>query len=107
MITLLQSASAAQGGGMTQLILMLVLMFAIMYFFMIRPQRKRQKEIQEFRNQLTIGSRVVTNGGIYGTVKKLNEGEPYITIEVASGVNIQVDRNYVFADPNQAAMATK
>ena len=92
---------------MTQLILMLVLMFAIMYFFMIRPQRKRQKEIQEFRNQLTIGSRVVTNGGIYGTVKKLNEGEPYITIEVASGVNIQVDRNYVFADPNQAAMATK
>ena len=83
------------------MLIMLALMFVIMYFFMIKPQRKRQKEIQEFRNKLEIGSRVVTNGGIYGTVKDLNQGEAYITIEIAKGVTIQVDRNMVFADPNQ------
>ena len=103
LLILLQDAgqTGAGGGGMIQLLIMLALMFVIMYFFMIKPQRKRQKEIQEFRNKLAIGSRVVTNGGLYGTVKNLNEGETYITIEIAKGVDIQVDRNYVFADPNQ------
>ena len=99
---ILQDAGAATGGGgMMPMLIMLALMFVIMYFFMIKPQRKRQKEIQEFRNKLEIGARVVTNGGIYGTVKDLNQGEAYITIEIAKGVAIQVDRNYVFADPNQ------
>ena len=83
-------------------LLMIVALFAIMYFFMIRPQQKRQKEIQNFRNNLTVGTRVVTNGGIYGTIKDLNEGESYVTIEIAKGVTIQVDRNYVFADTTQA-----
>ena len=103
-INFLQDAAPAGGGGF-QLIIMLVLMFAIMYFFMIRPQKKRQKEIQEFRNRLDIGSKIVTNGGIYGVVKELNMGEPFITIEISKGVNIKVDRNDVFADPNQAAMS--
>ena len=103
-INFLQDAAPAGGGGF-QVIIMLVLMFAIMYFFMIRPQKKRQKEIQEFRNRLDIGSKIVTNGGIYGVVKELNMGEPFITIEISKGVNIKVDRNYVFADPNQAAMS--
>ena len=99
---LLQDAGqSGAGGGMMPMLIMLLLMFVIMYFFMIKPQKKRQKEIQEFRNKLEIGSRVVTNGGIYGTVKNLNEGESYITIEVSKGVDIQVDRNFVFADPNQ------
>ncbi|MBR3530724.1 MAG: preprotein translocase subunit YajC [Bacteroidaceae bacterium] len=104
-INYLQDAAPAAGGGGMQLIIMLVLMFAIMYFFMIRPQKKRQKEIQEFRNQLQVGSKVITSGGIYGVVKELNMGEPYLTIEISKGVNIKIDRNYVFADPNQAAMS--
>lgn len=83
------------------MIIMLVVMFAILYFFMIRPQQKRQKEIQKFRNSLTIGSKVITAGGMYGTVKDLNEGENYITLEVSKGVTIQIDRNYVFADSTQ------
>lgn len=101
---LLQAASAAspaQGGMDYTMIIMLVAMFAILYFFMIRPQQKRQKEIQKFRNSLTIGSKVITAGGMYGTVKELNEGENYITLEVSKGVTIQVDRNYVFADSAQ------
>ena len=104
-INFLQDAAPAAGGGGMQLIIMLVLMFAIMYFFMIRPQKKRQKEIQEFRNRLDIGSKIVTNGGIYGVVKELNVGEPYLTIEVSKGVSIKVDRNSVYADPNQAALS--
>jgi len=85
------------------LIFMLVLMFVIMYFFMIRPQQKRQKEIQKFREALTVGTSVVTAGGVYGTVKDLNAGEPFITLEIAKGVTIKVDRNNVFAESSQAA----
>lgn len=80
---------------------MIVAMFAIVYFFMIKPQRKRQKEIENFRKSLAIGSKVVTASGVYGTVKSLNEGQPYLTIEIAKGVTIQIDRNYVYADGSQ------
>lgn len=97
---------AQQGGGMGSLIFMLALMFVIMYFFMIRPQRKRQKEVENFRNNLKVGDKVVTASGVYGNVKELNLGEKYMTIEVAKGVAIKVDRNYVYADSNQAAEAT-
>ena len=85
------------------MIIMLVAMFAILYFFMIRPQQKKQKEIQKFRNSLTIGTKVITAGGLYGTVKDLNEGENYLTLEISKGVTIQIDRNYVYADTAQAA----
>ncbi|MBQ8675358.1 MAG: preprotein translocase subunit YajC [Bacteroidaceae bacterium] len=91
-----------QGGMDYTMIIMLVAMFAILYFFMIRPQQKKQKEIQKFRNSLTVGSKVITAGGVYGTVKDLNEGENYLTLEVSKGVTIQIDRNYVFADTAQA-----
>lgn len=104
-ISLLDAAPQTGGGSGMSMIIMLVLMFVIMYFFMIRPQQKRQKEIQKFRNSLAVGSQVVTSGGVYGTVKDLNDGAPYITIEIASGVKIKVDRNNVFADPAQAAPA--
>ena len=83
------------------MIIMIVAMFAIVYFFMIKPQRKRQKEIENFRKGLTIGSKVITSSGVYGTVKSLNEGQPYITIEIAKGVTVQIDRNYIFAEGSQ------
>ena len=103
MLHLIQAAGAAQrqGGFDYSMIIMIVLMFAIVYFFMIRPQRKRQKEIENFRKGLTIGSKVVTASGVYGTVKSLNEGEAYLTIEVSKGVTIQIDRNFVYADTSQ------
>jgi preprotein translocase subunit YajC len=52
------------------MLLMMVAIFAIMYFFMIRPQQKRQKEIQKFQNELTEGTAVVTGGGIYGIMRE-------------------------------------
>ena len=78
-------------------LLMIVALFAIMYFFMIRPQQKRQKEIQNFRNSITVGQAVVTAGGIYGIVKQLDENDNTLMIEVANGVRIKVDRNSVYA----------
>ena len=68
MTNLVLAAQAAQGSGMS-MIIMMVAIFAIMWFFMIRPQQKRQKEIQKFQNELTEGQQVVTGGGIYGTFK--------------------------------------
>ena len=100
MFNLIEAANAAKGGFDWSMIIMLVAMFAIVYFFMIRPQKKRQKEIENFRKNLTIGSKVITASGVYGTVKSLNEGEPYLPIEISKGVTIQIDRNYVYAEGN-------
>ena len=100
MFNLIEAANAAKGGFDWSMIIMLVAMFAIVYFFMIRPQKKRQKEIGNCRKNLTIGSKVITASGVYGTVKSLNEGEPYLTIEISKGVTIQIDRNYVYAEGN-------
>ncbi|NLV52715.1 MAG: preprotein translocase subunit YajC [Bacteroidales bacterium] len=101
MFTFLQAAQAAKGGFDWSMIIMIVAMFAIVYFFMIRPQRKRQKEIENFRKSLAIGSKIITASGIHGTIKSLNEGESYLTIEIAKGVCVQIDRNYVYAEGGQ------
>lgn len=78
----------AAGGGDYSFLIMMVAIFAIMYFFMIRPQNKKQKEIQKFRNELTVGQEVVTIGGVYGTIKSIDEVANTVTLEVATGVKI-------------------
>ena len=89
---------AAQGGSAMPMLLMMVAIFAIMYFFMIRPQQKRQKEIQKFQNQLTEGTQVVTGGGIYGTVKSVYLQKNTVDVKIARDVVITVDKGYVFKD---------
>ena len=91
------AAQSAQGGGYSMIIMMLAI-FAIMYFFMIRPQQKKQKEIRNFQNSLSEGMRIITAGGMYGTVKKVNLEDNSIDVEIARGVVINVDKNYVFAN---------
>ena len=99
MTQIILAAQAAQGGGgMTSFLLMMVAIFAIMYFFMIRPQQKRQKEIQNFQNTLSEGTQVVTGGGIYGTVKKIDLANGIIEVKIADGVVIKVDKGYVYKD---------
>ncbi len=105
--TLFLSAQAAQGGGMTSMLLMMVALFAIMLFFMIRPQQKKQKEIQNFQNSLAVGTSVVTGGGIYGTVKKIDLAANIIEVEIAKGVVIRVDKGYVFKDMASTPVQTK
>ena len=93
------AAQAAQGGGsMTSFLIMMVAIFAIMYFFMIKPQQKRQKEIQNFQNSLQEGTQVVTGGGIYGTVKKIDLATGIVEVKIADGVVIKVDKGYVYKD---------
>lgn len=92
---------AVQGGFEPTGIIMMVAIFLIFWVFMIRPQQKRQQEIQKFRNSIAIGSRVVTSGGIYGEVRAIEEVDNILVIEVAKGVNIRVDRNSVYATAQQ------
>ena len=76
---------------------MFVIIIAIMYFLMIRPQRKRQKEIENFRRSLQPGMDVVTSGGIYGKIKEINNN--IVVVEIAHNVNVRVDISVVFANP--------
>ncbi len=92
------AAQANASGGGYSMIIMMVAIFAIMYFFMIRPQQKKQKEIRNFQNSLTEGAKVITAGGVYGTVRRVILEENALELEVSKGVTIKVDRNYVFAD---------
>jgi preprotein translocase subunit YajC len=98
-------AQPQQNGWMS--ILMMVLIFVVFYFFMIRPQTKKQKEIQKQRNAMKTGDKVVTAGGIYGKIKEVNETT--ILIEVADNVRIKVDKNsvYVAVEDAQQAATTK
>lgn len=101
MFTLMQAAPAAQGGGWSMWI-MLALIFVIMWFFMIRPQRKQQKELENFRNALKKGDKVVTIGGIYGTVSEIKEDS--VLIEVDNNVKIRVSKQALvkdFSDPTR------
>ena len=103
MFAILQAAPAAgqQGGGMSMWI-MLALIFVVMWFFMIRPQRKQQKELQNFRDSLKKGDKVVTIGGIYGTVVEIKEES--VLIEVDNNVKIRVSKQALvkdFTDPSK------
>ena len=84
---------------------MLLLIFVIMWFFMIRPQRKQQKELQKFRDSLKTGDKVVTIGGIYGTVVELKDKS--VLIEVDKDVKIRVDRNALQGDFSESEAAQK
>lgn len=86
----------AQGGADYSFLIMMVAIFAIMYFFMIRPQNKKQKEIANFRKKLEVGQSVITAGGIYGKVKELEDNA--VIVEIAPSVKIKVDRNSIYAD---------
>ena len=92
-----QTAPAAAGGGDTMSTMMgmlaLVLMFVVLYFVMIRPQMKKQKEHKAMIDALAKGDEVVTVGGVLGKVSKL--GETHLGIEIATGVEVQVQRHAV------------
>ena len=86
------------------MILMMVAIFAIMYFFMIKPQQKKQKAIQKFQNELQEGAQVVTNGGIYGTVKSIDVAKNTVELKIARDVVITVDKSCVFQDMSNAPL---
>jgi preprotein translocase subunit YajC len=77
-------------------------MIAIMYFFMWRPESTRRKQMQEFRDGLKKGDKIITAGGIYGVIKEVHATS--LLIEVDSNVTLRIDKNMVVGDPTQGVM---
>lgn len=85
------------------MIIMMLLIFVVFYFFMIRPQTKKQKEIQKQREAMKKGDKVVTAGGIYGEIKEVQENAFIIT--VSKDVTLKVSKESVYADVADATQA--
>ena len=88
-VPLLQAGASAANGSMMWI--MLIAMIVIM----LRPQNKKQKEIANFRKSLQVNQKVITAGGIHGTIKEINDND--VVLEIASNVKIRIDKNSIFA----------
>lgn len=103
MSTLLFVIAQQQQQSMLGMFLPLVLIIVVFYFFMIRPQMKRQKETQKFRDALQRGDKVVTSGGIYGRIDEIKDNIIYL--EVAPNIKLKVDKSVVLKDMTDAPVA--
>lgn len=109
MIHLLQAAATAaeqpQPGFFQQysMLIMIILMVLVLWLFMWRPEAKRRKQMQAFRDSLKQGSKIITAGGIYGTVKEVKENT--LLIEVDSDVTLRINKDMVVADPSDLPQA--
>lgn len=95
------AAEAPAGGGMG-LWIMIIVMIAIMYFFMWRPESKRRKQMQKFRDGLKKGDKIITAGGIYGVIKEVHETT--VLVEVDGNVTLRVDKGMVVGDPTMGVV---
>lgn len=106
---LLQDAAAAAGqqqhGSQWGFWIMMILIFVVFYFFMIRPQTKKQKELQKQREAMKKGDKVVTAGGIYGIIKEIQDTT--LLIEISKDVVIKIDKGSVYASAEDAQQAPK
>ena len=98
-----QAADPCAGGGSTGMIIWMVLLFALMYFMLIRPQKKQRETHQKLIESLKKGDRVVTSGGMLGTIAGITENT--VIVEVSDGVKVKVQKSHVAGlqtDPNAA-----
>lgn len=95
---------AAKGPGLQSLVF-LVLIIVVFYFFMIRPQVKKQKEATNYRTSLKKGDKVATTGGIYGKINDVKDNT--VTLEIADNVTVKVDKSAVTPDNSDAAPQAK
>lgn len=106
LLPLLQAAGKSGGmGGSTMTLVMILGIILVFYFFMIRPQQKKQKQVEQFRNSLQKGDKVITIGGIHGKITEVHED--YFTIEIANDINIQIEKNAVAIDDQQLKEQSK
>lgn len=103
MNTLFIALQAQAAGGGIMGFLPLILIIVVFWFFMIRPQMKRQKELKNFREALKKGDKVVTTGGIYGKVLEI--GDYYIILEVEGQNRLKIDKSAVIKDMTDATPA--
>ncbi len=100
-MNILLQATGGAAGGMGGTFIMLIAIIAVFYFFMIRPQQKKQKELQKSREAMKTGDRVVTAGGIHGRIKEV--GDTWFLVEVADNVRIKFEKSSVYASSADAA----
>jgi preprotein translocase subunit YajC len=93
-----QPAGAAGQTNPLVTFLPLILVFVVFYFFMIRPQMKKQKEMSSYRSSLKRGDKVVTTGGLYGRVSEVKEN--YVMMDVGADIKLKVDKNALLKDPS-------
>ena len=98
---LLDAAPAPSPMGGSGGLIMILAIFVIFYFFMIRPQMKKQKELKNYRDALQKGDKVVTTGGIYGKLSGISEQT--VEMEIASGITIKVDKYAILKDSTDLA----
>jgi len=101
----LQADGAAPKGPGLQSLVFLVLIIVVFYFFMIRPQVKKQKEATNYRSSLKKGDKVATTGGIYGKINDIKDTT--VTLEIADNVIVKVDKSAVAPDNSEAAPKAK
>ena len=94
-------AAGGGGGGGLEAFLPLILIFVIFYFLLIRPQQKKMKEHKAMLEAVRRGDKVVTNGGIIGTVSKVNEGDE-VVVEIAEGVKVKVRKSMLSSVENKS-----
>lgn len=105
-LTTILLAEQNTGGGMSGM-LMILAMLVIFYFFMIRPQSKKQKEIRKAREAMQKGDKVITAGGIYGTIRQVNSADGTMLIEIAKDVTIKVSAEQLYPVETPAAKEVK
>jgi preprotein translocase subunit YajC len=88
-------AQAGGGGDLVMSLAPLVLIFAVFYFLLIRPQQKKMKEHREMLANIRRNDRIVTNGGLVGIVTKVSDTDDLLTLEIASGIKVQVVRGMI------------
>jgi len=99
-LTTLLMASPEGGGGGNSFWIMLLLMFGVMYFFMIRPQAKRAKKQQAFREEIGKGDRIITNGGIHGKISEVRDTTFILDIE--GGGKLKIEKSSVSMEASMA-----
>lgn len=87
------NGQAGGAGGLFGALIPLVLIFVIFYFLLIMPQRRRQKEHSEMIKNLKKGDKVITNGGLYGTITRVKKN--YLEVEIANRITVRVQRNAI------------
>jgi preprotein translocase subunit YajC len=97
-LSVLAAGTAPGQGNALVTLLPLVLVFVVFYFFMIRPQMKKKKDMTNYRSSLKRGDKVITTGGIYGGINEVKEN--YVMMDAGGDVKLKIDKNAVIKDPS-------